>query len=148
MNKDILDTIKSTEEEVMDMIRSKEFKDLMKNTVKQAIKDNTHITFELDNGECLDIQKKLFKLVDYINYEGYEGNLLDNYLFYVNGRTIEEFSDYPTTEYIILEEAYWHSQASTYKVTLTNDDKIANDFQDRAIEYWDKVEKEEECYLI
>ena len=111
-------------------------------------KDNTHVTFEIDSSRCLEIEKKLFKLVDYIDFESYEGNLLDNYLFYVNGRTIEEFSDYPTTEYIILEEAYWHSQASTYKVTLTNDDKIANDFQDRAIEYWDKVEKEEECYLI
>lgn len=111
-------------------------------------KENTHVTFEIDSSRCLEIEKKLLKLVDYIDFESYEGNLLDNYLFYTNNRTIEELSDYPTTNYIILEETYVNPGASTYTVTLTNNEKLASDFQGRAIEYWDKAEKEEECYLI
>ena len=149
MNKDILDTIKSTDDKIIDILSSKEFGDFMKNTVKQAIKDNTHITFELNRWQCRDIITKLFELVDWIGHEDYEGNLLDNYLFYANGGTIEEFSDYPPTNYIILEEKPLNCYESTYKVTLTNDDEIAKDFETRSMEYWDKVEREErESQLI
>lgn len=148
MKKDILDTIKTTDERIDNILSSKEFEQFMDNSIKQAIKDNTHVTFDLYYSQCSDIRKKLLKLVDFINYESYESNLLDNYLFYTNGRTIKEFEDYPKTNYIILTETYVNCWTSTYTVTLTNNEKLASDFQGRAIEYWDKVEKEEECYLI
>lgn len=149
MKTDILDTIKTTDERINDILASKEFKEYTDNTIKQAVKENTHVTFEIDSSHCFELEKKLLELVNFIGYESYESGLLDNYLFYTNGRTIEEFSDYPTTNYIMLEETYVNCWTSTYTVTLTNDEKLASDFQERATEYWDKVEKEEEeCYLI
>lgn len=111
-------------------------------------KENIYVTFEIDSSRCLEIEKKLLKLVDYIDFESYESNLLDNYLFYVNGRTIEEFSDYPTTNYIILEEKYVNCYTSTYTVTLTNNEKIASYFERRAIKYWNKIENDEREYQL
>lgn len=146
MKTDILDTIKTTDERIDNILSSKEFEQFMDNSIKLAIKENIYVTFDLHYSECSDIRKKLLELVDFIGYEGYEGSLLDNYLFYTNGRTIEEFSDYPTTNYIILEETYVNCWTSTYTVTLTNDEDLARDFERRATEYWNKVESDEEEY--
>lgn len=148
MKTDILNTIKTTDERIMDIISGKEFSNFMKSTVEQAIKENTHVTFDLHYSQCSDIRKKLLKLVDFINYESYENNLLDNYLFYTNNRTIKEFSDYPATNYIILTETYVNCYTSTYTVTLTNNEKLARDFENKAIKYWNKVESDEREYYL
>lgn len=148
MKKDILDTIKTTDERIDNILSSKEFEQFMDNSIKQAIKENTHVTFDLHYSQCSDIRKKLLKLVDFINYESYESNLLDNYLFYTNERTIKEFEDYPKTNYIILTETYVNCYTSTYTVTLTNDEKLARNFESTAIEYWNKIENDEREYQL
>lgn len=111
------------------------------------IKNNhVHVIFELDFSSPLKIEKELIEAVGDYGYEFYYGSLIDNYLFYTDGLDIKTFNDYPAGRYIILREKYLNPWQSTYQVTITDDDSLAREFEDEAMEYWDRKDKEDGLY--
>ena len=109
--------------------------------------NHVHVIFELDFSSPLKIEKELIEAVGDYGYEFYYGSLIDNYLFYTDGLDIKTFNDYPAGRYIILREKYLNPWQSTYQVTITDDDSLAREFEDEAMEYWDRKDKEDGLYM-
>lgn len=63
-----------------------------------------------------------------INFEGFDGNLLDNYIVY-NEKDIQiKFGKSKPRKYIIIEEFYKNCWTSCLRMTATDDDSLASDF--------------------
>lgn len=108
--------------------------------------NDVHVIFEVDFSSPFKIEEELIKAVGNDGYEFYYGCLIDNYLFYTEGLDIEIFYDCPASKYIILKEKYFNGWESIYQVTITDDDSLAREFEDEAMEYWDRKDKEDGLY--
>lgn len=71
-----------------------------------------------------------------IDFECYEGSLIDNYIFYSN--KIIRIKGNRATKYIIVKEKYLNEWSSVHEITLTDSDKKANEF----IKQWESSESE------
>lgn len=66
-----------------------------------------------------------------INFEGFDGNLLDNYIVY-NEKDIQiKFGKSKPRKYIIIEEFYKNCWTSGLRMTCTDDDNLADEFLKR-----------------
>ena len=66
-----------------------------------------------------------------INFEVFDGNLLDNYIVYNEKDTQIKFGRSKPRKYIIIEEFYKNCWTSGLRMTATDDDSFADEFLKR-----------------
>ena len=66
-----------------------------------------------------------------IEFEGYEGTILDNYIVY-NYKDIT-FKGIKARDFIILKSKYLNEWSSTTEMIFTDDEKLVNDY----VELWE-----------
>ena len=94
----------------------------MKNYVKEISMETASKIIEMANE--LDL-----------NYDGFDGTLLDNYIVYNDADTQIKFGRSKPRKYIIIEEFYKNCWTSGLRMTCTDDDKLADEFLDKHDDY-------------
>ena len=90
----------------------------MKNYIKEISMEQASKIIELANE--LDL-----------NYDGFDGTLLDNYIIYNDADTQIKFGRSKPRKYIVIEEFYKNCWTSGLRMTCTDDDKLADEFLER-----------------
>lgn len=70
-----------------------------------------------------------------LNYDGFDGTLLDNYIVYNDAESRIKFGNTKPRKYIIIEEFYKNEWSSGLRMTATDDDNLANEFLDKHDDY-------------
>ena len=66
-----------------------------------------------------------------INYDGFDGTLLDNYIVYNDSDIQIKFGKSKPRKYIIIEEFYKNCWTSGLRMTCTDNDRLADEFLER-----------------
>ena len=90
----------------------------MKNYVKEISMETASKIIEMANE--LDL-----------NYDGFDGTLLDNYIVYNDSDIQIKFGKSKPRKYIIIEEFYKNCWTSGLRMTCTDNDRLADEFLER-----------------